>query len=307
MIIENVDISLRNFGEDLFRLVNELGGTGPKFKNGWYIFTISEMPPIYFRFIGKRGRVYSKNSIHLCTKWDDRFSSIDGIVKGNNWHVNNSSADLCIRPNIEKEIECAQKFILYSFKLNSVVMHRSTHSYSKESIPPLNSCYELKQLEKEYWDLISRNEASEEKLFEQEFADARLKGFLSKELFVRVGRWKSVRNTQNYMSNSTESIHIATKIAFTATDDKVALEALMGLRGVALRTASAILHWMRPDHYPILDFRVVNALGLTEPSSYENYEFYSQIATIVRNIAQEHDLNLRTIDRALWAWDKKQN
>jgi hypothetical protein len=81
----------------------------------------------------------------------------------------------------------------------------------------------------------------------------------------------------------------------------------MQLRGVALRTASAILHWMRPDRYPILDFRVVGALGKPEPSSYEDVDFYLKIAEEVKSLAQRHALDLRTIDRALWAWHKLQS
>jgi hypothetical protein len=125
-----------------------------------------------------------------------------------------------------------------------------------------------------YWELITSTEAAEERAFEQALPIARKQGFLTKSLFVRLARWKSVRQTPNYESNDEAAVRAATARAFKATDDaRTALSALMQLRGVALRTASAILHWMHPDLYPILDFRVVGALGKPEPSSYEDCRF----------------------------------
>jgi hypothetical protein len=155
-----------------------------------------------------------------------------------------------------------------------------------------------------YWDFIGETEASEERRFERDFADARKQGFLSKELFVRVARWKSVRQTPKYDSNSVESVRAATAKGFTAASDATALAALMQLKGVGLRTASATLHWMRQDRFPILDVRIVAALGLTESASYEDFEFYSLVATRVRDLARMCKIDLRTVDRALWAWDK---
>jgi hypothetical protein len=175
---------------------------------------------------------------------------------------------------------------------------------SESSAFPFGDCGEIRRLANVYWDLINPSEAAEEQLFERDFAEARRQGFLSKELFIRVARWKSVRQTQNYESNSFESIRAATAEAFTAANDASALSALMQLKGVALRTASAILHWMIQDRFPILDVRVVAALGLTESASYEDFGFYSLVATRVRDLARECDIDLRTTDRALWAWDK---
>jgi len=157
-----------------------------------------------------------------------------------------------------------------------------------------------------YWNLITLTEASEERAFEQEMPIARKEGFLTKSLFVRLGRWKSVRQTPSYESNDEATIRDATARAFAATDERNAISALTALRGVALRTATAVLHWMRPDLYPILDVRVVAALGKPQPR-YEDVDFYLEIAKEVRSLAQRHGLDLRTIDRALWAWQKSQS
>ncbi|MEA3246747.1 MAG: hypothetical protein U9Q74_11385, partial [Gemmatimonadota bacterium] len=122
--------------------------------------------------------------------------------------------------------------------------------------------------------------------------------------FVRVGRWKSVRQTPNYESNSEERVRTATVAAFKASDDEQAIAALISLKGVALRTATAILQWMRPERFPILDVRVVSALGLEEPSSWDDTAYYAQVADRVRELARQCGVDLRTMDRALWAWDK---
>jgi len=171
---------------------------------------------------------------------------------------------------------------------------------------PFDDRSEILRLANLYWDLITSTEASEEHAFEKEMPVARRQGFLNKPIFVRLARWKSVRQTPNYESNDEASIRNLTLRAFAATDERTAILALTKLRGVALRTATAILHWMRPDFYPILDFRVVGALGRPEPLSYEDIEFYSQIANEIRAIAKRHGLDLRTVDRALWAWQKLQ-
>jgi hypothetical protein len=169
---------------------------------------------------------------------------------------------------------------------------------------PFGDCDEIRRLAEVYWDIITPIEAAEERRFEQDFSEARKRGYVSKELFVRVGRWKSVRQTPNYESNSEETVHAASAKAFGVADDATALAALMGLRGVALRTASAILQWMRPAEFPILDVRVVSALGWPEPASWDDLGFYSRVSARVRELARECAVDLRTMDRALWAWDK---
>jgi hypothetical protein len=171
---------------------------------------------------------------------------------------------------------------------------------------PFDDRDEILKLAELYWNQISDGEAAEERAFEEEMRAARKAGFLTKSLFVRLGRWKSVRQTPNYEANDEANIRAATARAFTATDARSALSALMRLRGVALRTASALLHWMLPDRYPILDFRVVGALGKPEPRSYEDVGFYLGIAAEIKLLAQRHGLDLRTMDRALWVWQKLQ-
>ncbi len=318
MLIDDINADLRVLGESLFALVRELGGGRPTLSADWYRTEIAGAPALYFRFIGNRARIYPKNSVHLATQWRAGFASIDGVEKKNNWYGSQPSADVCARPSHPNEVENARKFIRCAFRLTMAPKPVPAHEPSispaqaaaTSAIPsessafPFGDCGEILKLSTVYWDLINPTEAAEERRFEQDFAEARKQGFLSKELFIRVARWKSVRNTSRYQSNSIESVRAATAKAFTAANDTSALAALMQLQGVALRTASAILHWMRPDQFPVLDVRVVAVLGLAESASYEDFEFYSLVASGVRDLARKCDVDLRIMDRALWAWDK---
>ena len=59
------------------------------------------------------------------------------------------------------------------------------------------------------------------------------------------------------------------------------------LRGLAVRTATALLHWMVQDRYSILDVRVLSALGEPQPSSFEDPPFYTRIAGRNRHLARK--------------------
>ena len=64
-----------------------------------------------------------------------------------------------------------------------------------------------------------------------------------------------------------------------------------------------MLHWVKPDEFPMLDFRVVRALGLDEPADWEDLDYYDAFADQVLALAKRLKVDLRTLDRALWAMD----
>lgn len=169
---------------------------------------------------------------------------------------------------------------------------------------PLRDRVAILDLARRYFELITPSERAAEDDIERAMPEARRQGFLPKDLFVKIARWKSVRKTPDYESNSPGDVTAATRGAFAAATEDEAIAALKRLNGVALRTATALLHWMRPDSFPILDFRVVGALGEAKPTNWEDVGFYSRISARVRDLARGHELSLRTVDRALWAWQK---
>ncbi len=158
-------------------------------------------------------------------------------------------------------------------------------------------------LAERYWSAITPADAAAEREFEAAFPAVRQRGELDKDLFVKLARWKSKRKTPSYLANPEEAIREQSRRAFRATTRADAIAAICVLEGVALRTATALLQWMRPDEFPILDFRVLEAVGWPEPQSCEDAAFYDAFATVI--IAQSRTLgvSLRILDRALW-WSK---
>jgi hypothetical protein len=163
------------------------------------------------------------------------------------------------------------------------------------------------QLADEYWGLISPRDRELELLLEKELPGSRAKGYLTRSVFLDIARWKSPRPRRLHEANSPMVIRAATRASFDASSDSAAVEPLCTLKGVRLRTASALLQWMRPDRFPILDVRVVNSLGEAPPNNWEETAFYTRIADGIRTIAKELGVDLRTLDRALWALDKKRS
>lgn len=171
---------------------------------------------------------------------------------------------------------------------------------------PFHDRDQILALADEYWSLISTSEAQDERAFEAELPALRMKRSLPRSMFLRIARWKSNRNNRHYEANSDADVLRAVDQAFTCKSDaKGAIRALDELRGVALRTATALLHWIMPTEYIVLDFRIVEALGLDQPKGWESVKFYERIARNVMDRAHRLSVDLRTLDRALWAWSKK--
>ena len=91
---------------------------------------------------------------------------------------------------------------------------------------PLNNRSTIVALADDYWTAIGKNDAKAERAFENAFQEARSRGYLPKELFVRVARWKSARNMRNYELNTKAEIRTATAAAFQACDDATSINAL---------------------------------------------------------------------------------
>ena len=137
-------------------------------------------------------------------------------------------------------------------------------------------------------------------------AAAREEGSLDRKLFLDLASWRNPRPRKWQESNFAQDIHAATAQAFRAGSAEEAIPALTALTGVGLRSAVGILHWMHPERFPALDARGVNALGLKVPKNWEDLTFYTKFVKRLLAIQRDLGVDLRTIDRALWAWDKSQ-
>ena len=128
-------------------------------------------------------------------------------------------------------------------------------------------------------------------------------GCLDKELLKRVARWKSPRRAGLIDRNDNDYIRDITSWAFGATSERAKIEVLRLLDGVEWRTASAILHLFHKDRYPLLDFRALWSIGL-ESYRYSS-SFWQEYVSFCRDIAHRNQVDMRTLDKALWQYSKE--
>jgi hypothetical protein len=118
--------------------------------------------------------------------------------------------------------------------------------------------------------------------------------------------WKTKgRGRSRIARNTDEEIADALKLVSHARTDRAAVAVLMGLRGVDVPVASAILTAINPSRFTIIDFRALAALGVT--SIVPTIDIFISYCEFCRNLAMECNLSLRDLDRALWQWSKDQS
>jgi hypothetical protein len=130
-------------------------------------------------------------------------------------------------------------------------------------------------------------------------AAARARGRYTRGEFLLLCSWKSPRSRPLVAANSAAAIGRATGAAFAATDEGARMEALLGLEGVGVPTASVLLHFAHPGAYPILDVRALESLGVKGRSVYP-VSFWLAYLAACRELAALHGVGLRTLDKALW-------
>ena len=88
--------------------------------------------------------------------------------------------------------------------------------------------------------------------------------------------WKSERRVKLLDENSDSEIADALDLAAVhAREPRSAFAVLIGLRGVALPMASAILTAIHPETYTVVDWRAVESLGVPMPT--RQPEFLSRV------------------------------
>jgi hypothetical protein len=87
-----------------------------------------------------------------------------------------------------------------------------------------------------------------------------------------------------------------------AKTERAAIAVLTGLNGVQVPVASAILTAIHPERFTIIDFRALQALNAAQPIT---LDFYLDYLDECRRLAKANNVDLRTLDRALWQWSKE--
>lgn len=115
--------------------------------------------------------------------------------------------------------------------------------------------------------------------------------------------WKSERSKGRVAKNDERDVADALRLALDAKTDGAAVSVLLGLRGVQVPIASAILTAICPDRFTVIDFRALESLGVQQPVL--TVDFYLDYLAACRRLAKQHDIGLRDLDRALWQWSKE--
>ena len=130
------------------------------------------------------------------------------------------------------------------------------------------------------------------------------RGNLTKNDLQRVAKWKAPRSAGHVRKNSEEYVKAVTSLAFQTDDERLRIESLTLLDGVGWPSASVILHFYHSDRYPILDFRALWSLSLEVPHQY-SFDFWWDYTVICRSLTIEHQIDMRTLDKALWQYSKE--
>lgn len=169
---------------------------------------------------------------------------------------------------------------------------------------------ELQHLAEQYWEKAGEKEHQLEKAAFEAGAAIR-GGDYSLANLEAIVRWKSERVVHYLIGNSEEEIRKALAVAAVpGGSTRNAVEALIGLRGVDLPIATAILSAIFPERYAVLDFRALEALGHAR----HDVEFYEHYLAFFRRMAEhkmvkpQKDLPgptpLHALERALWEWSR---
>jgi hypothetical protein len=130
------------------------------------------------------------------------------------------------------------------------------------------------------------------------------RGSYTRDEFLTVTRWKTQRSRSRCEGNDEASVEATTRLALSAPEERIRIEAFTRLHGVAYPTASVLLHFARPDAYPIIDFRALWSLGWASPPTSYTFAFWWAYTLACRSLAKNAGVTVRTLDRALWQYSK---
>ena len=129
-------------------------------------------------------------------------------------------------------------------------------------------------------------------------------GEYTRKHLSEIFEWKTKgRGRSRLLRNSDKEIADALSLAVSANTERAAVAVLLGLQGVHVPVASAVLTAIDPERYTVIDFRALEALG--SDSVDRSVNFYLRYLDACRRIAKENRVKLRDLDRALWQWSNE--
>lgn len=148
---------------------------------------------------------------------------------------------------------------------------------------------------------VSNMGSVEPELFETLGPGVAARGFYEPEELAKVARWKTPRSQRKIQQNEPDDVRDVTSMAFSAPE-RLQHRVLTMLDGVRVATATALLTVAFPDRHTVIDFRSTEALHLL--GEWDGAGGYVAYLRVCRRLANELEVDLRTLDRALWRWSK---
>ena len=133
------------------------------------------------------------------------------------------------------------------------------------------------------------------------------KGFFTKDEFIRMCLWKSRLPKQLFLDefNSEVKLYQISSDVLKSTDENAKIDLLCSLKGVSLPTASAILTIIDPNHYAIIDIRVIQAITKIYGLNFKiNKKGWLEFLELVRTKAIELNVTPRQFEMALFGYNK---
>jgi len=145
----------------------------------------------------------------------------------------------------------------------------------------------------------------------QRLRPVRRRGYLTKRELEAVCRWKSPRAIPLVQANTPYRIRKCTASALGTRRERLRLDSLLGLRGVSVPMASAVLTLLDPKRYGVLDIRVwqllhtVGVVLVNRGGTQFTPDQWLRFLTVLRVLAHSLDLPVRTIERTLFSIHEK--
>ena len=155
-----------------------------------------------------------------------------------------------------------------------------------------------------YWSSVykgvwTRRQREREKRLIGVVDEIQKRGEMTSKELRDVQKWKSPRRIKLLNDNSDSEIRAITREAFDATDDWKKISLLTDLSGMRVPRASVVLHFYDKKPFPLADQYAKDSIGFS--GSYTEC-FWRSYCEFTRDIAKRNGVNMRTLDRALWAW-----
>lgn len=136
-------------------------------------------------------------------------------------------------------------------------------------------------------------------------ADSFVDGSWTTEDIEWIVRWKSPRVMGYFSKNDPDTVRERVEDTLATRRIRQKMNHLTSLDGVGVRVASAILTFMDPTQFTVMDRRAWQALvemgylpeGFATDPDVDAYLVYLGVCWALSN---EHDVSLRTLNRALW-------